>query len=399
MTRHPALPIGGIVVGERHRRDMGDIAALAASMRELGLLQPVVVRPDGVLIAGQRRLHAAKLLGWTEIPVTVVDLAAVARGEFAENAIRKDFTLSEAVAIKRALEPLERAAAKERQREGGRRGGKGSGKLPEASKGNAADKAAKATGMARRTLEKAAAIVDAAEAEPDKFGKLLVDMDRTGRVNGVFKRLKIARQAERIRAEPPPLPGNGPYRVITCDLSWPYERDDSGDPSYRAALPYLKTKIAEACKLAVPSIAAPDCILWFWVTNHHMREAFTVLDAWGFEQKTILTWVKDRFGNGDWLRGQTEHCLLCTRGEPIVTLTNQSTVLFAPARGHSVKPPEFYDFVEKLCPAPRYCDLFSRYQHNDKWDCHGDEAPLPPLDHLPDDGWPELPASLRRAAP
>ena len=45
MTRHPALPIGGIVVGERHRRDMGDIAALAASMHELGLLQPVVVSP------------------------------------------------------------------------------------------------------------------------------------------------------------------------------------------------------------------------------------------------------------------------------------------------------------------------------------------------------------------
>jgi hypothetical protein len=39
------------------------------------------------------------------------------------------------------------------------------------------------------------------------------------------------------------------------------------------------------------------------------------------------------------------------------------------------KPLEFYDFVEKLCPAPRYAYLFSRYRHNEKWDCHGDEAP------------------------
>ena len=93
---------------------MGDIASLANSMGELGLLQPVVVRPDGILIAGERRLRAAERLGWETIPVTVVDLDEIARGEFAENAVRKDFTLSEAVAIKRALEPLEKAAAKER---------------------------------------------------------------------------------------------------------------------------------------------------------------------------------------------------------------------------------------------------------------------------------------------
>ena len=46
------------------------------------------------------------------------------------------------------------------------------------------------------------------------------------------------------------------------------------------------------------------------------------------------------------------------------------------SRGHSVKPVESHDLVKSLCPAPRYADLFSRYQHNDKWDCHGDEAPL-----------------------
>ena len=121
-------------------------------------------------------MRAAQLLSWTEIPVTVIDLGAVARGEFAENVIRKDFTLSEAVAIKRALEPLEKVAAKERQ---GTRTDKHPGKLPTSSQGRAADKAAKATGMARRTLEKAEAIVTAAEADPERFGKLLDDMDRT----------------------------------------------------------------------------------------------------------------------------------------------------------------------------------------------------------------------------
>jgi N6-adenosine-specific RNA methylase IME4 len=372
----PVRLIDEVIICQRHRKDVGDISGLAASMAELGLLQAIGITPDGILLWGERRLRAAQQLGWKTILVTVKDIDPEdrVRCERAENECRKNFTLSEAVAIKRTLEPIEREAAKERQREGGRRGGEASGKLPEASKGNAADKAARATGMARRTLAKAEAVVDAAEAEPEKFGKLLADMDRTGRADGVYRRLKIAKQAELIRAEPPPLPGNGPYRVIVCDVAWPYEKRDS-DPSQRGALPYITSAIADVCKIPVASIAAPDCILWFWVTNHHMREAFSVLDAWGFEQKTILTWVKDRFGNGDWLRGQTEHCLMCVRGKPIVELTNQTTVIHAPARGHSAKPVEFYDFVEKLCPAPRYADLFSRYQHSDRWDCHGDEAP------------------------
>ena len=226
----------------------------------------------------------------------------------------------------------------------------------------------------RKQVEKRLAIVDAAEAEPEKFGPLKEQMDRTGRVNGVYRRLKIAKQAEAIRSEPSPLPGNGPYRVITVDVPWPYEVRDE-DPSHRGVRPYVTMSIAQIRDLPVASIAHEDCILWLWSTNHHMREAYELLRAWGFEPKTILTWAKDKMGNGDWLRGQTEHCILAVRGKPVVTLTNQTTLLHAPARGHSVKPKEFYDLVESLCPAPRYADLFSRYRHNDNWDCHGDEAP------------------------
>lgn len=60
-----------IVVGERYRVDLGDIPALAQSIAQVGLLQPVVIRPDMTLVAGARRLEACKLLGWTEVPVYV----------------------------------------------------------------------------------------------------------------------------------------------------------------------------------------------------------------------------------------------------------------------------------------------------------------------------------------
>jgi ParB/RepB/Spo0J family partition protein len=113
------LPLAAIRVGARHRREFGNLDSLARSIADIGLLHPVVVTPNGFLIAGERRLRAAAQLGWSEIPITEIDLDAVVRGEFAENTERKDFTLSEAVAIKRALEPRERDAAKERQREHG----------------------------------------------------------------------------------------------------------------------------------------------------------------------------------------------------------------------------------------------------------------------------------------
>jgi N6-adenosine-specific RNA methylase IME4 len=78
-------------------------------------------------------------------------------------------------------------------------------------------------------------------------------------------------------------------------------------------------------------------------------------------------------GCGDWLRGQTEHCLMATRGAPVVTLTSQTTVLHAPVWAHSQKPDEFYQLVERLCPAPRYCELFAR-STRPGWDGHGDEV-------------------------
>jgi N6-adenosine-specific RNA methylase IME4 len=249
--------------------------------------------------------------------------------------------------------------------------------LSERQTGDAHDKVAAHVGISGRTEEKAKAVVDAAEVEPEKFGKLQEDMDRTGRVNGVSRRLKIAKHAEQVRTEPPPLPGNGPYRVGIIDFPWPYEKRDA-DASHRAARPYPTTSITAMRALPVPSIMHDDSILWFWTTNHHMREALEIANGWGFEIKTILTWAKDKIGTGDWLRGQTEHRIMAVRGKPIVSLTNQSTLLRAPSRGHSVKPKEFYDLVESLCPAPRYADLFSRYRHNEGWDCHGDEAPVTP---------------------
>lgn len=99
------MPCDQIRVGERHRKDMGDLEVLAASISTVGLLHPPVVTKDGVLICGERRFRAmGDILGWKKIPVIVLEVSSIVEGEYAENEIRKDFTPSERVAIAKAVE-------------------------------------------------------------------------------------------------------------------------------------------------------------------------------------------------------------------------------------------------------------------------------------------------------
>ena len=93
-----SIPIAIIRIENRLRPlDSEKVAQLAASIAELGLLQPIGIRPDGTLVYGYHRLEACKRLGWTEIPAVVVDgddlRAELA--EISENLIRNELTLLE----------------------------------------------------------------------------------------------------------------------------------------------------------------------------------------------------------------------------------------------------------------------------------------------------------------
>lgn len=374
------LPVASIRVGHRHRRDFGDLDALAASIADLGLLQPLAVTPSGRLVAGERRLRAVRLLGWESVPVHVVDgLDGALRhlqAERDENTERLPFKPSEAVALGRQLERLELAAARHRQREGGRRGGTTAGRgRPKGQDGNGdrvrksfpdpvaegrvRDRVGVALGMSGITYQRAKAVVDAADEDPDRYGPLKDTMDRTGRVDGVYRRLRVLRDAEALDAAPPPLP-EGPFAVLVADPPWRYYEGETGDPSRRGRTPYATLTAAQIEALPVARLAAENSVLWLWTTNAHLPEALAVAAAWGFVYRTCMTWAKQCPGTGDWLRGQTEHCLVCTRGRPTV-LPGRSTLLTAGPgrRRHSVKPEGFYELVEAVCPGSKV-ELFAR---------------------------------------
>ena len=92
-------------IGERHRRDLGEIGTLAESIATEGLLQPIGITEENILVFGERRLRAFQdVLRRETIPARVVHVRSITAGEYAENEIRKDFTPSERVAIGKALE-------------------------------------------------------------------------------------------------------------------------------------------------------------------------------------------------------------------------------------------------------------------------------------------------------
>jgi N6-adenosine-specific RNA methylase IME4/ParB-like chromosome segregation protein Spo0J len=354
------MKIDQIQIGFRYRKDLGDLHSLADSIGEVGLLHPVVVTLEGRLIAGQRRLEACRSLGWTEIPVTVVDLLQAARGEAHENFVRKDLLPSEIVALKRAIEPMERREA--RQRQGARADLCHSATVAECQVPSR-EKIARYLGVGKTTIDRAEAVVEAAEEDPEEYGYLVEQMDRSGKIAGAFRRLEVLRQAKELDAAAPELP-TGPFQVIVADPPWRY---DSG-----SSLPYPTMEIEEIKAMPVAEIADDNAILWLWTTNSHLRVAFDVVAAWGFEYRTLLTWVKDRMGTGEWLRGQTEHCMLAVRGKPVFLHGSHTTVLEAARREHSRKPEAFYGLVEATSPGCKV-ELFCREQR-DGWKVYGNDT-------------------------
>lgn len=180
------------------------------------------------------------------------------------------------------------------------------------------------------------------EISPSELIRLVLKADR-------------AKEVEAIKTHPI-LTTEGPFDVLIIDPPWPY--GTKYDPNTRrVGNPYPEMSLEQITSMEyatgefapVQDKASKDCILFLWTTHKFMRHSFPILDAWGFRDVAIGTWVKDRIGIGSWLRSQTEYYIMAVRGKPKVDLTNQSTVIFAPMRQHSRKPDEFYNMVKELC--------------------------------------------------
>ncbi|MBT9167329.1 MAG: Nucleoid occlusion protein [Syntrophomonadaceae bacterium] len=195
-----------IIVKDRHRKIFGDMEGLQQSIKENGLLQPIVVQKEtNKLIAGERRLKALIALGYEELPkdfVRFISIGSILRGEFAENFDRLDLTRSEKYALSEDIREEIKKQAKERQKEAGVAGRDKEGNPIRASvkeifpelkenplksresekddpknKGQTRDIVAEKLGMSGKTLEQIGTVVELARKNPKRFASIQAEMD------------------------------------------------------------------------------------------------------------------------------------------------------------------------------------------------------------------------------
>lgn len=182
----------------------------------------------------------------------------------------------------------------------------------------------------------------------------------------------------------------GRFNVIYADPPWQYK--DAGCNG-AAEAHYTTMNLSDIKALQIGNLAAPDAVLFLWATYPMLQEAFAVIDAWGFKYKSIaFQWVKTYkpkadgtsqpfFGLGRWTRGNTEPCLLATRGKPhridkAISQLIVEEVVVSPLTRHSAKPSEVRDRIVRLMGDVPRIELFAR-ERTAGWHAWGNE--LPPL--------------------
>ena len=124
---------------------------------------------------------------------------------------------------------------------------------------------------------------------------------------------------------------------------------------------YRTLSMQDIKSLPVGQLAAKDSVLYLWTTGPFLREAQAVIEAWGFEHKTLgFNWLKTREGTGGLFvgtgyhtRANAELCLLATKGRglPRVRRDVQQVVL-RPVGRRSEKPQEVRHRIEELYRSP-----------------------------------------------
>ena len=159
------------------------------------------------------------------------------------------------------------------------------------------------------------------------------------------------------------------YKAILCDVPWSY--NDKGSKAHPGASHKYECMSLEAIKAlpVVEALADEDAVLFFWATYPMLPEALDVIKTWGFNYKSVgFNWVKRNkvkptgwfYGMGNWTRACGEICLLATIGKPKRVSAAVHSVIEAPWQGHSVKPDEVYNRIERLCGDVPRVELFAR---------------------------------------
>ncbi|WP_228282516.1 MT-A70 family methyltransferase [Rubrobacter tropicus] len=390
-----------LVPDGRVREQRHDPSPLAESMRERGQLSPIILTPDLTLVAGLHRYEAAGILGWETIRAEIRDYDEIeARlAEIDENLCRNDLTVWEqsrhVAERERILDARNERAQSGDNRHSNSRGDTVSPLTNERLAGEA--------GMSERTYQRrhkigrlgpeTSAILDHADATDDKTRNLLNSTTQLDHLANITKKRgdevaaevalaalteeggntfkvyeEMKREQDRVEREArreshratlreaPPLDRR--YEVLVADPPWKYSFSTSD--SRRVENQYPTMRLEEIKALEVPAEA--DAVLFLWATSPKLTEALEVMEAWGFDYRTCMVWVKNRIGMGYYARQQHELVLIGKRGNPPVPEPSDrpSSVFYGDRKNHSAKTENFYKVIERMYQDESKVELFAR---------------------------------------
>jgi len=347
------------------------------SIKEKGILEPLVIKRDGTIISGHRRWLTAKALNMESVPVRVLEF----ENELDEREAiitfnkQREKTFSQKMAEAEELEAIERERARRRQAHGQTAPGKNaSGNISVSDKGETRDKVAVAVGLGSgRTYDKAAKVWEAAKEGNEVALELVEKLDK-GEVS-IHKAYKDIRRQELRKEKQEELQTRelptGVFEVILADPPWRYQFSETQSREIENHYPTMD--LDDIKNLNVPS--ADDSVLFLWATAPKLEEALEVLNSWGFTYKTCAVWDKEKIGMGYWFRGQHELLLVGTKGsfpapEPSARF---SSIIREPRSTHSTKPKVIYEMIEAMFPGRTYLELFCRTPR-DGWEVWGNEV-------------------------
>lgn len=156
------------------------------------------------------------------------------------------------------------------------------------------------------------------------------------------------------------------YGAILADPPWKFELYSARGETKAAQGQYQCMDLAEIEALPVLQLAMRHCVLGMWATSPMLPQQLGVMKRWGFRYCGFIAWGKMtrkgkiNVGGGYRLRSSAELLLIGTLGDPPRNLAVVRNLILAKVRGHSRKPDEQYDVMEKLAPGQICAELFAR---------------------------------------
>jgi len=340
-----------------------EATGLRADIIRRGIVTPLAITKDGVVLDGRHRLRIALELGLDQVPVRVVDPDDEVDFMLSAALQRRQLTPSQRAALVLILTDYlaHKAAAVARKNANLRSKSLDVARVPH--RGRTRDHAASLAGVSPRLVQDAILVQ---QTDRDLFEQVT-----TGRLPLRQAVQQLKRDERYARIGPSPLLPAGLFDLIYADPPWQMgSPSSSGSPEQH----YPTMTTAEIAALKIP--APENAVLLLWVVSSLLPDALDVIEAWGFVPKSTMVWVKPSIGPGNYARNRHEFLLIATRGNPPLPepRTRPDSVVEAPRGRHSEKPKCFYELIERMYPNATRLEMFARGKPRPGWTFWGNQV-------------------------